>query len=196
MSEIASTDITRLLKAWGAGDVSARDRIIPQVHQELRRIARRYMRKERRGITLQSGALVNEAYLRLVDISHMDWQDRAHFFGVAAQIMRRILVDAARVRSSGKRSGQLKRVEHSEAPDLDHAAVIASERDWEIIAIDDALNALGKIDQRKAQVVELRFFTGLSVDETAQVLKISAQSVMRDWKLARAWLTRHLKATA
>jgi RNA polymerase sigma factor (TIGR02999 family) len=149
-------------------------------------MARRYMHRERDGHTLQTTALVNEAYLRLVDVTHVDWQDRAHFFAVSAQMMRRILVDAARARASSKRGGQAVRAELDEIPDL------SSGRDREIVAIDDALEALAELDPRKARVIELRFFGGLSVEETAEVLKISPQSVLRDWKLAKAWLMREL----
>jgi RNA polymerase sigma factor (TIGR02999 family) len=144
------------------------------------------MHRERDGHTLQTTALVNEAYLRLVDVTHVDWQDRAHFFAVSAQMMRRILVDAARARASSKRGGQAVRAELDEIPDL------SSGRDREIVAIDDALEALAALDPRKARVIELRFFGGLSVEETAEVLKISPQSVLRDWKLAKAWLMREL----
>ena len=181
-----SVQITRLLQAWGNGDQAALDRLTPVVYDELRRMARRYMRREREGHTLQTTALVNEAYLRLVDVTHVSWQDRAHFFAVSAQMMRRILVDAARARASSKRGGLAVRAELEEIPDL------SSGRDREIVAIDDALNALGELDPRKAKVIELRFFGGLSVDETAEVLKISPQSVLRDWKLAKAWLMREL----
>jgi RNA polymerase sigma factor (TIGR02999 family) len=181
-----SAEITRLLRAWGNGDQAALDRLTPVVYDELRRMARRYMHRERDGHTLQTTALVNEAYLRLVDVTHVDWQDRAHFFAVSAQMMRRILVDAARARASSKRGGQAVRAELDEIPDL------SSGRDREIVAIDDALEALAALDPRKARVIELRFFGGLSVEETAEVLKISPQSVLRDWKLAKAWLMREL----
>jgi RNA polymerase sigma factor (TIGR02999 family) len=179
-------EITRLLRAWGNGDQAALDRLTPVVYDELRRMARRYMRREREGHTLQTTALVNEAYLRLIDVTHVSWQDRAHFFAVSAQMMRRILVDAARARASSKRGGLAVRAELEEIPDL------SSGRDREIVAIDDALKALAELDPRKAKVIELRFFGGLSVDETAEVLKISPQSVLRDWKLAKAWLMREL----
>jgi len=181
-----SAEITQLLRAWGNGDQAALERLTPVVYDELRRMARRYMRREREGHTLQTTALVNEAYLRLVDVTHVNWQGRAHFFAVSAQMMRRILVDAARVRSSNKRGGQAVRAELDEIPDF------SSSRDREIVAIDDALNALAEMDPRKAKVIELRFFGGLSVEETAEVLQISPQSVMRDWKLAKAWLMREL----
>jgi RNA polymerase sigma-70 factor, ECF subfamily len=187
-----SPEITVLLKAWASGDAAALDQLTPLVYDELRRLARRYMRNERAGNTLQTTALVNEAYLRLVDAKRVAWQDRIHFFAVSAQMMRRILVDAARARGSAKRGGQVKRVNHSTAFNLDEIPDVSSGRDRELVAIDDALNTLAEIDSRKASVIELRFFGGLSVDEAAEILKISPQSVMRDWKLAKAWLTREL----
>jgi len=151
------------------------------------------MRNERPGNTLESTALVHEAFLRLVDVQRADWKDRAHFFAVASQMMRRILVDAARARLSAKRGGDLQREEHSGAPDLDQIPDLSSRRDGELLAIHEALDALVRIDARKARVIELRFFGGMSVDETAVVLAVSPQTVMRDWKLAKAWLTRELK---
>jgi len=188
-----SPEITELLKAWGSGDAAALDRLTPLVYDELRRLARRHMRNERAGNnTLQTTALVNEAYLRLVDAKRVGWQDRVHFFAVSAQMMRRILVDAARARGSAKRGGQVKRVNHSTAFNLDEIPDVSTGRDRELVAIDDALNTLAEMDPRKARVIELRFFGGLSVEETAEILKISPQSVMRDWKLAKAWLTREL----
>ena len=187
-----SPEITELLKAWGSGDAAALDQLTPLVYDELRRLARRYMRIERAGNTLQTTALVNEAYLRLVDAKRVAWQDRVHFFAVSAQMMRRILVDAARARGSAKRGGQVKRVNHSAAFNLDEIPDVSTGRDRELVAIDDALNTLAEMDPRKARVIELRFFGGLSVEEAAEILKISPQSVMRDWKLAKAWLTREL----
>ena len=188
-----STEITRLLKAWGAGDSAALELLIPQVHEELRRLARRYMRQERAGATLQPTALVNEVYLRLVKAQNVGWQDRAHFFAIGAQLMRRILIEAARARSTVKRGGQEARAVHLNAADLDQVPDVSSSRDTELVAIDEALDVLARIDPRKARVIELRFFGGLSVEESAEVLKISPQSVMRDWKLAKAWLTREVK---
>ena len=188
-----SSEITVLLKAWASGDAAALDQLTPLVYDELRRLARRYMRNERAGNTLQTTALVNEAYLRLVDAKRVGWQDRVHFFAVSAQMMRRILVDAARARGSAKRGGQVKRVTHSGAFNLDEIPDVSTGRDRELVEIDDALKTLAEMDPRKARVIELRFFGGLSVEETAEVLKISPQSVMRDWKLAKAWLTRELK---
>ena len=182
----SSQQITALLKAWSGGDERARDQLFPAVYEELRRMARRYMRRESPGHTLQTTALVNEAYLRLVDATSVSWQDRAHFFAVSAQIMRRILVDAARARAAAKRGGAAPRVRLDEVPD------VSTEPASELVAIDEALNSLSRIDPRKAQVIELRFFGGLSVEETSEVLKISAQSVMRDWKLAKAWMLREL----
>ena len=187
-----SPEITALLKAWGSRDAAALDQLTPLVYEELRRLARRYMRNERAGNTLQTTALVNEAYLRLVDAKRVGWQDRMHFFAVSAQMMRRILVDAARARGSAKRGGQVKRVNHSDALNLDEIPNVSTGRDRELVAIDDALNTLAAMDPRKARVIELRFFGGLSVEETGEVLKILPQSVMRDWKLAKAWLTREL----
>ena len=187
-----SPEITELLKAWGSGDAAALDQLTPLVYDELRRVARRYMRNERAGNTLQTTALVNEAYLRLVDAKRVAWQDRVHFFAVSAQMMRRILVDAARARGSAKRGGHVKRFNHSSAFNLDEIPDVSTGRDRELVAIDDALNTLAEMDPRKARVIELRFFGGLSVEETAEILKISPQSVMRDWKLAKAWLMREL----
>jgi RNA polymerase sigma factor (TIGR02999 family) len=186
MDSHPSAEITRLLEAWGQGDQAALERLTPLVYNELRRMAHRYMRGEREGHTLETTALVNEAYLRLVDVHNVNWHDRAHFFAVSAQMMRRILVDAARGRVAERRGGRAVRAELETIPDL------SSGRDREIVAIDDALKALAELDPRKAKVIELRFFGGLSVEETAAVLKISPQSVMRDWKLAKAWLMREL----
>lgn len=178
--------ITQLLRAWGEGDAAAMERLAPLIYQELHRIAGRYMRHEKPGNTLQATALVNQAWLHLAGGAHVLWQDRAHFFAVSSQIMRRILVDAARARNAGKRCGQAPRFQLNESIDA------APPRDAELIALDDALDALAQFDGRKARVVEMRFFGGLSVEETAAVLKISPQSVMRDWKLARAWLQREM----
>jgi len=183
-----SADITRLLRAWGSGDGAALEQLVPVVYRELRRLARRRMRAENPGGTLQTTALVNEAYLRLVGVTNMAWQDRVHFFAVSAQIMRRILVDAARSRVSARRGGQAPRLNLDE--DLD----ASPQRARELVALDDSLNALAQMDPRKARVIELRFFGGLSVEETAEVLKISPPSVMRDWKLAKAWLSREMGA--
>jgi RNA polymerase sigma factor (TIGR02999 family) len=189
MSE--SNEITGLLRAWAGGDPNALDRLTPLVYDELRRLAARRMKRERPGHTLQTTALINEAYLRLAAVGELDWKDRAHFFAISAQLMRRILTDAARTRSAAKRGGQGQRVAHSLAFNFDEIAD-RSQRSDELIALDDALLALAQLDPRKAEVVELRFFGGLSVEETAQVLLVSPQTVMRDWKLARAWLMHEL----
>jgi RNA polymerase sigma factor (TIGR02999 family) len=188
----ASAEITRLLKAWGHGDAGALDRLTPLVYEHLRQMAHRYMRNERAGHTLQPTALVNEAFLRLVDARDLDWNDRAHFFAVCARTMRRILVDAARARAAMKRGGQADRVDHGSGVDLDTLPAARSDTSAQVCALDDALTALSTIDPRRAQVIELRFFGGLSVEETGEVLQVSPQTVMRDWKLARAWLAREL----
>jgi RNA polymerase sigma factor (TIGR02999 family) len=191
-----SADITRLLKAWGQGDSAALDRLTPLVYERLRRMARGYMRNERPGHTLQATALVNEAFLRLVDARDLDWTDRAHFFAVCARVMRRILVDAARSRAAIKRGGQAERAEHSTAINLDQLPNPASQTGAQVCALDEALTVLAQIDPRRAQVIELRFFGGLTVEETAHVLQTSPQTVMRDWKLARAWLARELSQSS
>jgi RNA polymerase sigma factor (TIGR02999 family) len=167
--------------------------LTPLVYEQLRRLARRYMRSERPAQTLQATALVNEAFLRLVDARDVDWQDRTHFFATAARIMRRILVDAARSRASLKRGGHAGRVEHSTALNLDLLPAATPDPSSQLCALDDALSSLARMDPRRAQVIELRFFGGLTVEETAQVLNISPQTVMRDWRLARAWLARELR---
>jgi RNA polymerase sigma-70 factor, ECF subfamily len=178
--------ITRLLKDWGAGDSAAQERLVPLIYGELHRIAQRYMRHEKPGNTFQATALVNQAWLQLLGGQPVEWQDRAHFFAVSSQVMRRILVDSARARGAGKRRGDVVHFQLNESIDG------GPTRDAELIALDDALDSLAKFDSRKARVIEMRFFGGLSVDETAAVLKISPQSVMRDWKLARAWLRREM----
>lgn len=195
MDAAASQQITGLLQAWGRGQSSALDDLIPHVYRELKRLARRHMLSSDCG-TLQTTALVHEAYIRLVDLASVRWQDRAHFFAVAAQIMRGILVDAARARRSQKRGGLLRRTDASTNVDLDQIPDMGSGRAEEILAIHEALERLGKMDPRQARVVEMRFFGGLSVEETAGVLKISPQSVMRDWKLAKAWLRREIRRGA
>jgi RNA polymerase sigma factor (TIGR02999 family) len=188
-----SAEITGLLKAWSLGDAAALDRLTPLVYDELRDLAHRYMRHERAGHTLQTTALVNEAYLRLVEVKGIDWQDRVHFLAVTARIMRRILVDAARARASAKRGGEMERVDHSTAVDFDQLPAANSDRAADLLALDEALSRLTQMDPRRGQVIELRFFGGLTVEETAGILNISPQSVMRDWKLARAWLSRELR---
>jgi RNA polymerase sigma factor (TIGR02999 family) len=179
-------DITELLLAWGEGDKDAFHKLTPLVYAELHRLAHHYMAGERTGHTLQSTALVNEAYLRLVQTSRVQWQSRAHFFAVSAQLMRRILVDFARSRQYAKRGGKAPVVSLDDVP-------LAIEGCAELVALDDALNALAALDQRKCQVVELRFFGGLSVEETAEVLRVSVETVMRDWRLAKVWLRRELQ---
>ena len=191
MTPLDSVDITRLLRAWGRGEQDALNQLTPLVYTHLRAQARRYMRQERSGATLQSTALVHEVYLRLINTQDVDCRDRAHFFALSAQIMRRILVDAARAGSAAKRGGAL-RAERSPSVDLDQVPRAGSDS-TALCALDDALGSLTRIDPRRAKVIELRFFGGLSVDETADVLQVSPQTVMRDWRLARAWLTRELQ---
>jgi RNA polymerase sigma-70 factor (ECF subfamily) len=182
-------DVSTLLRAWSEGDQGALDKLAPIVYEELHRLARYYMNRERTGHSLQATALVNEAYLRLVDYKRMRWENRAHFFAVSAQLMRRILVDHAR-RHNLKRGGGVQHVA------LEDTAVIGGDQDENLVALDDAMQALAHIDSRKAQVVELRFFGGLSVEETAEVLKVSPVTVMRDWSTARAWLYREMSGGA
>ena len=191
-----SVEITRLLKAWRHGDSAAFDRLTPLVYEPLRRMARGYMRNERPGHTLQATALVNEAFLRLVDTRDLHWTDRAHFYAVCARVMRRILIDAARSRAATKRGGQAERAEHTTAINLDDFPHPVTEVSAQVCALDEALDSLARIDSPLAQVVELRFFGGLSVEETGELLQVSPQTVMRDWKLARAWLARELTASA
>jgi RNA polymerase sigma-70 factor, ECF subfamily len=184
----ASHDVTGLLKAWTAGDQGALEKLTPLVYEQLHRAAQRYMAGQRPGHTLQTTALVNEVYLRLVDCGQVNWQDRAHFLAVSAQLMRRILIDFARSRGYQKRSGKFTHLSLEDAPS------VCNEPDANLVALDDALQALGEVDARKSKVVELRFFGGLSVEETAEVLRVSPETVARDWKLARAWLLRELSA--
>ena len=179
-------DVTALLQAWTGGDEKAFDRLMPVLYEELRRTARAYMRRERSGHTLQTTALVNEVFLRLVDIHQIRWHDRVHFLTMAAQLMRRILVDHAR------RRGYLKRGGGERPVPLDELAVISPSRSSQFVVVDDALNTLAKRDARKAKVVEMRFFGGLSVEETAAALNVSSQTVLRDWSLAKAWLRREM----
>lgn len=180
--------ITQLLKDWGNGDQTARDQLISLVYEELRRMAHRHMRKERPGHTLQTSALVHEAFVKLVDQTAVQWQNRAHFFGIAAQMMRRILVDHARGRQYAKRGGNARYVA------LDEAVIVSEERVADVVALDEALVRFAAVDQRKSQIVELRFFGGLSIEETAAVLAVSPGTVMRDWTLAKAWLRREMRA--
>jgi RNA polymerase sigma factor (TIGR02999 family) len=181
------SEVTRLLKAWGSGNTAALDRLMPIVYSELRSLAARYLRQERQGHTLQPTALVNEAYLRLIDQKQVEWQNRAHFIGVAAQMMRRILVDHAKHHQRAKRGGGIPKVS------LDEAVLVSDARTAELVELDDALVALAQFDERKSRVVELRYFGGLSVVETAEVLKVSEVTVARDWKLAKAWLYTHIE---
>jgi RNA polymerase sigma-70 factor (ECF subfamily) len=181
---VRSEEITRLLRAWSSGDRDALDKLTPLVYRELHRAAKRYMNRQQTGHTLQTTALVNEVYLRLVAIKEVDWNDRAHFFAVCAQLMRRILTDWAR------RQTYLKRGKRAPHVSLDEALVVSPNRSPDLVALDDALKALFEFDRRKGQVVELRFYGGLSVDETAEVLKVSPETVMRDWRMAKLWLLR------
>jgi RNA polymerase sigma factor (TIGR02999 family) len=178
--------VTELLLAWGRGDRFALDELLPIVHQELRRLARLQMRGERNNHTLQTTALVNEAFIRLVDLRRIRWQDRAHFLALSARLMRRILVDHARSRNYQKRGGGATSVT------LDDTLLASPERGTDLVALDDALQDLARVDRRKSEVVELRFFGGLSVEETAEALKISAETVSRDWRLAKVWLLREV----
>jgi len=182
-----SQEVTKLLRAWSAGDEEALEKLTPLVYQELHRAARRYMAGERSSHTLQATALINEVYLRLIDARRMDWQNRAHFFAVCAQLMRRILTDFARSRRYQKRGGGAVHMP------LDEALVVGSQADSELVELDEALKKLALFDERKSRVVELRFFGGLEVKETAEVLCVSPETVMRDWKLAKVWLVRELR---
>jgi len=184
MATLSQRDITALLLDWGNGDKAALDELIPLVYEELRRMAHQYMRRERPGNTLQTSALINEAYIRLVDYKRMHWRDRAHFFAVAAQAMRRILIERARSRRRDKRGGAAQRVS------LDEAADLVAERAAGLIALDAALTQLSAIAPRKGQVVELRYFGGLNIDEAAEVLGVSSPTVQREWRAAKAWLYR------
>jgi len=187
MKETAGHEITQLLKAWSEGEPTALEKLVPLVYQELQRMARRYMAQERPGHTLQTTALVHEAYVRLVDSAQTSFESRAEFFAVCAQVMRHILVDWARSRQALKRGGRVAPLE------LDEALAVGEVPGRDLVALDDALKALTAQDPRKGQVVELRFFGGLSVEETATVLKVSPETVMRDWKLAKSWLRRELR---
>lgn len=188
MAPDSSQPVTTLLRAWRDGDASAFEKLVPIVYDELRQIARRHMAGERVSHTLQTGALVNEAYLRLVDIKRIDWQGRAHFIAMAARTMRRVLVDAARARRKQKRGGGIERVT------LDEHGILAPGPGPDVLALNDALDELATVSPRKAEVIELRFFAGLTNAEAAEVLHVSEDTVRRDWRLARAWLFRELKA--
>jgi RNA polymerase sigma factor (TIGR02999 family) len=187
MKPSPSPEVTALLRAWRLGDEGALDQLAPIVYDELRRIARRQLRGERPDRSLQATALVHEAYLKLVDIREVDWQDRAHFFAMSARVMRRILVDAARARHYQKRGGGAARVT------LEDVQLPVAMRDRDLLALDDALEALARADERKSRVVELRFFGGLSLEETAAALQVSSDTVTRDWKFAKTWLLRELR---
>jgi RNA polymerase sigma-70 factor, ECF subfamily len=181
-----TSETTQLLRAWADGDPGALERLTPRVYRTLRRIAGHQLKSERAGDSMQATALVHEAYLELIDVTNVDWQHRAHFFAVSAQIMRHILLDRARKRLSAKRGGGAEQVNLDEVPDL------SVNRAGELVALDDALKTLAETDERKARVVELRFFGGLSVEETAEVVGVSPDTVMRDWKFARSWLHAEL----
>lgn len=179
-------EVTQLLKAWSTGDQQALEKLTPLVYEQLHQVAQRCMAGERSGHTLQTTALVNEVYLRLVDCGQMNWQDRAHFFAMSAKLMRRILIDFARSRGYQKRGGGVLQMSLDEAPS------VCNERDANLLALDDALRALAVVDERKSKVVELRFFGGLSIEETAEVLRVSVETIVRDWRLAKVWLLREL----
>jgi len=183
-------NVSQLLQAWGSGDETALDKLMPLVYEELRGMAKRYMNRQSPGHTLQTTALIHEAYLRLVDQKDVQWQNRAHFFGVAAKAMRHILVDYARARQATKRGGEARLVS------FDEAAMVSVGRTAELVALDDALQSLAAFDHRKSQIVELRYFGGLTVEETAEILKVSPETVARDWRLARTWLLRELSKTS
>ena len=189
MPHSSSADTTELLRAWADGDSDALRELTPRVYRELRKMAAHLLNNERPGYTLQSTDLVHEVYLRLVNAREVDWQHRAHFFAVSATLMRRILLDRARRRVAAKRGGKAQPL------DLDDTIDIAQVQARELVALDEALNTLAEVDPRKARIVELRFFGGLSVKETAEVVKVSSDTVMRDWKLARAWLLTELSQT-
>jgi RNA polymerase sigma-70 factor, ECF subfamily len=187
MRAMSPAPVTQLLHAWAEGDETALHELVPLVEAELRRLARTFMARERAGHTLQTTALVNEAFLRLADAQSVRWQDRAHFFGIAARLMRRVLVDHARARKVQKRGGGAERVSVEE--DL----LVSREPEVDVLALDNALSALAEVDARKAQVIEMRFFGGMTVDETAEALRVSTDTVKRDWRLAKLWLLRELQ---
>jgi RNA polymerase sigma factor (TIGR02999 family) len=186
MKPFPSQEVTQLLRAWSQGDKSALEELYQIVYDELRRLAHRYMSRENAGHTLQTTALVNEAYLRLAEVKDMNWQDRAHFFAVSANVMRRILIDEARARRAERRGGDNLTLA------LDEALDVEKREDLDLIALDLALQSLAQINQRQSQVIELRYFGGLTVEETAEVLKVSTDTVMRDWRFAKAWLKREM----
>ena len=182
----STNDVTQLLMAWSSGDKAALDRLMPLIHQELRRLAHRYMSRERPGHTLQTTALVNEAYLRLINRKDVHWQGRTHFFAIAAELMRTILVDHARSHAYAKRGGGTRKIS------LDEAMVVSQERAAEVVALDDVLKELAEIDPQQSRIVELRFFGGLTIEETAEVLSLSTATIKREWKTAKAWLYHEL----
>jgi RNA polymerase sigma factor (TIGR02999 family) len=184
-----SLEITQLLVAWGKGDETALDQLIPAVYGELRRIAGNFMRRQNPGNTLQASALVNEAFLRLVDSNKVNWQSRTHFFAVSAQLMRRVLVDAARRRNSQKRGGDRLRVT------LDDRIDVSNENETDLVALDEAMTRLAQLNPRHSRIVELRYFGGLTEEQVAETLSVSARTVRRDWSVARAWLYRELQST-
>ena len=188
MPESTGADTTQLLRAWASGDSKALEELTPRVYRELRRIAARLLQNERPGYSLQSVDLVHEAYMRLVNARDLDWQHRAHFFAVAATVMRRILLDRARRKAADKRGGKVQPL------DLTKSLDVAQAKPRELVALDEALNALAEVDPRKSRIVELRFFGGLSVRETAEVVKASSDTVMREWKISRAWLLSELSS--
>ena len=187
MKEPASQEITQLLLAWRGGDKQALDALVPLVYEELRRLARHFMRGQREGHTLQTTALVNEAYLRLIDSSRVNWQNRAHFFAISAQLMRRVLIDFARAKASQKRGGELIKVT------LDEQVEAADAQEAELLALDEALEDLARFSPRQSRIVEMRYFGGLSEEEIAETLAISTRTVRRDWNVARAWLFKRMK---
>ena len=190
MTTTSRDKVTQLLLDWGQGDEAALQQLVPLVHKELHRLAHHYMARERRHVTLQSTVLVNEAYLRLLDSRRVGWQNRAHFLAISAQLMRRVLVDFARSRQADKRGGEACHV------GLEEAAELPLPQKTDLVALDEALKALASKDSRKSQIVELRFFGGLSVEQTAEVLKVSPDTVLRDWRLAKAWLAREMRKAA
>jgi RNA polymerase sigma factor (TIGR02999 family) len=190
MAVKTALEVTQLLRAWSQGDEQALEQLMPLVYQELRRLAKRYMARENPGQTLQATALVHEAYLRLIEQRLVSWQNRAHFFAISAHMMRRILVDRARARHYQKRGGEIGRIS------LDEAFTTGQEKEPNLVALDDALKSLAVLDPRKSRVVEMRYFGGLSVEESAEVLKVSVDTVMRDWKLAKVWLLRELSKSS
>lgn len=190
MAAPSSSEVTGLLRAWGRGDEDALQKLMPLVYEQLHAAARRYMAHERPGHTLQTTALIHETYLRLVNVRQVKWQDRAHFLAMCAQLMRRVLIDFARSRNYQKRGGAAPHI------DFDEALAVTAQPDVNLLALDDALQRLAQMDERKGRVVELRFFGGLGVKETAEVMKVSPETVMRDWKMAKVWLLRELRGGA